>query len=252
MKIKYYALPIAAIVALMAIGEPIRAALIDDQIVISAGDTYVFKTFLKNDDILIASDNGIVTLTGVVAGTARKLLAEMTVAALQGVRKVDNRLTVNGTELSANSDARINEKVEVALALHRSLGESQIEVSVENGVVTLRGIVSDQAKKDLATSFGEDVEGVKIVNNEMMVSSTWKASYNKDWIYIDDASITAQVGYVLLSQRSTGFLRARVETSNGVVTLHGKVKNPSERTLATLLANDIYGVVSVRNWLIVE
>ncbi len=253
MKVKYSVALMAAMVVLMAIGAPLRAASVTDaQIVSSAKDTYVFKTFLKDDAIKVESKDGVVTLTGVVANSARKLLAEMTVTVLPGVKSVDNRLTVKGAEPTANSDAWIKEKVETTLALHRSVNDSQIEVSVKDGIVTLKGIANNQAKKELATAYAEDVEGVKSVKNEMTVSSTWKATYNKAADYIDDASITAQVRYALLTHRSTSVLKTKVETKNGVVTLSGEAKSPAERTLATLLANDINGVQAVINLMTIK
>jgi len=252
MKAKHGVVLMAAMVALMTIVAPVRASVTDDQIVSSAKDTYVFKTFLKSDDIKIESKDGVVTLTGVVANSARKLLAEMTVVALPGVKNVDNRMTVKGAEPTANSDAWIKEKVETTLALHRSVHDSKIEVSVKDGIVTLKGIAANEAKKELATAYAEDVEGIKNVKNEMTVSSSWKVTYDKSADYIDDASITAQVRYALLSHRSTSVLKTKVETKNGVVTLSGKAKNAAERTLATLLANDINGVQAVINLMTIE
>jgi len=252
MKVKYYVALMTAMVALMAIGTPLRASVTDDQIVSSAQNTYVFKTYLKNDDIKIESKDGVVTLTGVVANSSLILLAEWTVAALPGVKKVDNRLTVKGAEPTANSDAWIKDKVETTLALHRSVGDSRIEVSVFDGIVTLKGIAANQAKKELATAYTEDVEGVRNVNNEMTVSSSYKATDNKTEAYVDDASITAQVKYTLLSHRSTSALKAKVETNNGVVTLSGKANNRAERALATLIANDVVGVKAVINLMTIE
>jgi len=64
---------------------------------------------------------------------------------------------------------------------------------------------------------------------------------------IDDASITAQVKASLLSHRSTGVLRTKVETTDGVVTLGGQARNDAEKDLVTKLATDINGVKSVVN-----
>lgn len=253
MKVKGYVAVMAAMVALMAIGAPLRAeVLTDDQIVSSAKNTYIFKTYLKDDDIKIDSKDGVVILTGVVINSTHKLWAEMTIAGLPGVIKVDNRLTVKGAEPTENSDAWIKEKVVTALALHRSVGDSRIEVSVFDGIVTLKGIAANQAKKELATAYTEDVEGVLNVNNEMTVSSSYKATYNKAAEYADDASITAQVKYALLTHRSTSAIKTKVETKNGVVTLSGKAHNRAEKALATLLANDIYGVKAVINLMTIE
>jgi osmotically-inducible protein OsmY len=259
MKVKRYISLMVALVALVAIVMPLRAAVTDAQIVASLKDTYVFKTFLKGDDVKIQSNDGVVTLTGVVSSSSRKLLADMTAAVDPGVRKVDNQLTVKGAEPAPNSDAGIKDRVETTLALHRSVNDSQIEVSVKDGKVTLSGYASSQAKKELATEYTKDLDGVKDVDNQMTVSgsgktvtSSAKNGYNKSEGFIDDASITAQVKYALLSHRGTSVLKTSVDTKNGVVTVSGKAKNAAEKTLVSKLVNDIKGVKSVNNQMTIE
>ena len=72
------------------------AAKIDNQIESAAKNSYVFKIYLKGDDIQIHSQDGVVTLTGIVAEEPHLLLAADTVADLPGVKSVDNRLEVKG------------------------------------------------------------------------------------------------------------------------------------------------------------
>lgn len=69
---------------------------------------------------------------------------------------------------SAASDGWIHFKVRGALATTDDLRDSTINVDVENGVVTLRGSVGSQAKKDQAAKVAR-VEGVKSVNNRLEV-----------------------------------------------------------------------------------
>ena len=69
---------------------------------------------------------------------------------------------------------------------------------------------------------------------------------------IDDASVTAQVKTALLTHRSTGALKTKVETRNGEVTLTGIAKNDAEKALVTKLVTDIQGVASVKNQMTVE
>jgi osmotically-inducible protein OsmY len=56
----------------------------------------------------------------------------------------------------------------------------------------------------------------------------------------------------LLYHRSTSGLKTKVETKNGVVTLHGKAKNAAEKDLATKFAKDVNGVKSVENLMTIE
>ena len=80
-----------AAVVLLVFSVPVQASKVDDQIISSAKNSYVFKNYLKNDDIKIQSKDGAVTLTGTVSEESHKTLARETVAGLPGVKTVDKR-----------------------------------------------------------------------------------------------------------------------------------------------------------------
>ena len=251
MKVMYRVALMVAAVALLAISVPVHASTMDDRIESTARDSYVFKTYLKADDIKIQSRDGVVTLTGIVAEEYHKSLAQETVAGLPGVETVDNRLEVKGAPPTANSDEWLRDKVKVTLLFHRSVSSFTTEVNVKDGIVTLQGEATSQAQKDLTTEYAKDVEGVKDVNNEMTVTETSKKTQTVGE-KIDDASITAQVKMTLLYHRSTSALNTKVETKRGVVTLSGKASNTAELDLATKLANDVNGVKGVKNRMAIE
>lgn len=247
MKTTYFAALMAVLVALSVTSEPLHASTKDDRIESSAKQSYVFKTYLKGDEIKINSKDGVVTLTGTVSEESHKSLAERTVAALQGVKKVDNKLEVKGERPADNSDAWVLAKVKAALLFHKNVSAIQTEVDVKDGIVTLRGEAASDAQKDLTTEYVKDVEGVKDVRNEMNVSGTPKGTTDSLGEMIDDASITASVKSALLLQRSTSALHTKVNTNNGVVTLSGRAKNAAEKDLVTKLVSDIKGVKNVKN-----
>ena len=142
----------------------------DDRIESSARKSYVFKTYLNGDDIKIQSMDGVVTLTGTVSEESHKSLAQGTMAGLPGVKSVVNRLGVKGASPTANSDAWLSEKVKATLVFHRSVNAGNTNIYVKDGIVTLRGNAISQAQKELTTEYAKDVEGVKDVKNEMIVS----------------------------------------------------------------------------------
>ena len=230
---------------------PVYASKMDDRIESSAKTSYVFKTYLKGDDIKIQSKDGVVTLTGSVSEESHRSLAQETVAGLPGVKTVDNRLEVKGERPAENSDAWLMMKVKTTLLFHRSVSGLKTEVSVKDGVVTLQGEATSPAQRDLTTEYVKDVDGVKDVKNEMTVAKTSMKTQTVSG-KIDDASITAQVKMTLLYHRSTSALNTSVTTKKGVVTLSGKAKNAGERDLATKLANDVNGVKSVTNLMTIE
>jgi osmotically-inducible protein OsmY len=233
-------------VALLAISSvPVFASKTDSRIEKTAKSSYVFVTYLKGDDIKILSKDGAVTLTGIVSEESHKTLAQETVAGLAGVKSVDNRLEIKGTPLDPKSDAWLTTKVKTTLLFHQNVSGAT-EVNVKDGTVTLRGTADNQAQKDLTTEYAKDVEGVKDVLNEMVVSNTSKKSRTVG-DKIDDASITALVKSTLLYHRSTSALNTKVETKRGVVTLSGMAGNAAELKLATKLASDVHGVKSVKN-----
>ncbi len=252
MKTIYSAALITAVFSLLVISVPLYASETDDRIESSAGKSYVFKTYLKDDDIKVRSKDGVVTLTGSVSEESHKSRAEETVAGLPGVKSVENKLEVKGTPPAKNSDAWLSTKVKFTLLFHRSVSAARTEVDVKEGTVTLRGEATSLAQKELTTEYAKDVEGVKGVKNEMTVLKTGEKTHRTAGEEIDDASITAQVKMALLFHRSTSALTTTVTTKGGVVTVGGKAKNTAEKDLVSKLASDIHGVKSVDNRMTIE
>jgi len=251
MKTIYSVALMVAAAALLVIDVPAYASKTDDRIESSAKKSYVFKTYLKDDDIKIQSKDGVVSLTGTVSGESHKSLAQETVASLPGVKSVDNRLEIKGERPAEKSDAWITTKVKTILLFHQNVS-GMTEVNTTDGIVTLKGDATSQAQKDLTTEYAKDIEGVKDVKNEMTISKTSKKTPRTTGDKIDDASITAQVKMTLLYHRSTSALNTSVTTKRGVVTLSGKAKNAAERDLAAKFAKDVNGVKSVKNQMTIE
>ena len=246
-------------IALLVTSGPVQASKTDDRIEASAKESYVFKTYLKDDAIKVKSKDGAVTLTGTVAEESHKALAGETVASLPEVKSVDNKLEVKGAP-AEKSDAWLTTKVKTTLLFHRHVS-ALTKVETKDGIVTLQGEAPNQAQKDLTTEYAKDIEGVKDVKNEMTVAKDEKmdkaaaktaATARSVGDKIDDASITALVKTSLLYHRSTSGLKTSVTTKDGVVTLTGKAKNAAEVALATKFANDVNGVKSVNNKMTVE
>ncbi len=247
MKVSYkLALVTAAVVSFANVS--VRATETDDRIESAFTKSFVYKTYLKDEQIKINSKDGVVTLTGAVWNDTHKPMAQDTVEALPGVKSVDNRIEVKGENApAANSDSWISAKVTSALLFHRNVSAHATEVTVKDGNVTLKGEAANLASKELTTEYAKDVEGVKGVNNEMTVAATPAKPSETMGASIDDASITAQVKMSLVAHRSTSVMKTKVTTVEGVVTLGGTVKNTAEKDLVTKLVSDVEGVKTVVN-----
>ena len=231
---------------------PLRASETDSRIESAFKKTYVYKTYLKDEHIKISSKDGAVTLSGSVFNDTHKPMAQDVAEALPGVKSVDNRIEYTGDRAAENSDTWISMKVKTALLFHSNVNAHKTEVYVKDGIVTLKGEASSPAQRDLTTEFTKDVAGVKDVKNEMTVAAKPEKPRETMGENIDDASITAQVKATLLSHRSTGVLRTKVETNDGVVTLGGQARNAAEKDLVAKLVEDVHGVKSVVNNMTIE
>jgi osmotically-inducible protein OsmY len=235
-----------ALIIAMGASFSARATGTDDQIETAAKNSYTFKHYLKHDDVKVHSKDGSVMLTGSVKWGSHKMLAEETVAELPGVTGVDNEIKVKGTEPAENSDAWIFTKVKTMLLFHSNV-TAKTDVTVKDGIVTLRGKADNAAERDLTTEYVKDVEGVKDVHNNMTVTGSTDTTMRKIGQNIDDATITAEVKMTLWDHSSTSATGTKVTTNGGVVTLTGHADNAAEKDLATELVSHIDGVKNVVN-----
>lgn len=236
-----------SIIILVSCGA-MKANQAGNQIESSAKKSYVFMTYLKDDDIKIQTANdSVVTLSGTVSQWSHRSLAEETVAGLPGVKRVNNLLESKSGQPAENSDAWIGMNVKTVLMFHRNVSGINTIVDVKDGTVTLNGQAISEAQKELTTEYTRDVDGVKKVKNDMIVEKSGMSTIEKVGETIDDVSITAQVKIALLFHRSTNVLKVKVVTKNGIVTVSGIAKNGAEKDLVTKLVQNIDGVKSLNN-----
>ncbi|HBL19405.1 MAG TPA: transporter, partial [Alteromonas mediterranea] len=134
--------------------------------------TLLFNGNLDSFDINTDVKNGNVVLTGKVENSVDKKLAEELVANIDGVTSVDNKLTVvadndmhsdmsddmeEGVEegTSELTDAKIATVIKTRLLMDTDISGFDIDVDVENGVVTLTGEVDSDAERDLAVEIAK-------------------------------------------------------------------------------------------------
>jgi len=216
----------------------------DSKIEDAAKASYNYRTVLQGN-VSVKSNDGVVTLTGTVQDKDDKALAEDTVENLPGVVSVDNQIVVT-SDVPEHSDAWIAMKVRGELLVKANVSATATKVDVKDGVVTLSGTAQNRAQKDLTEVYAKDIDNVKAVQNDMVIQSPSGSDVSAGEV-IDDASITSQVKYALLSHRSTSAISTKVTTDNGVVNISGVADTDAEKSLVTKLAEDTRGVRSVVN-----
>lgn len=207
--------------------------------------SYNFRTVLA-DQVKVESTDGVVTLTGTVQDNDDKALAEDTANNVPGVVSVKNDVVVKST-YPEHSDAWIAMKIRGTLLVKGNVSATTTTVDVKDGAVTLGGTADTQAQKELTEVYAKEVDNVKSVTNDITVNDKPAATGDTMGEKIDDASITSQVKYALLTHRATSALKTKVTTTDGAVTITGEASSSDEEALVTKLAEDVRGAKSVTN-----
>jgi hyperosmotically inducible protein len=224
----------------------------DRKIEDAAKASYNYRTVLE-DAVKVKASDGVVTLTGTVRDNDDKVLAADTVESLPGVTAVKNEIVVKNAN-PEHSDTWIALKIRSTLLTHANVSAADTQVTVNEGVVTLTGKVSNLAQKDLTEAYAKDIDNVKSIKNELTVVAPAVSAADTHTMSdtMDDASITSQVKYALVSHRSTSALKTKVTTKDGVVAVSGEAASAAEKSLVTKLAEGVRGVKSVTNTMVVK
>lgn len=243
-----------ALAADKSLEQSIAEARLEGQI----GTAILLNRHLSAFEIDIDVEGDTAILTGTVDESVDKDLAERVAKNAKGITKVDNRIAVDAAakmrERGTDNDRDFDEAVEDAsttasvksrLLWNDTTDGLDIEVDTMNRRVTLTGDATTQAEKDLATRLALGTDGVRSVDNKIMVKpSTSPNPANADE-RISDSWITAKVKSSLLVSKNVDGLDLTVETKDGLVTLGGGASSIAERDLAVEIAKDVKGVKSV-------
>lgn len=132
-------------------------------------------------DIDVESREGVVTLRGHARSAEAKELAGRLTENTEGVRGVNNHLSVSESDSNAArvqqatddtgqaiSDAWITSKVKSSYLYDRQLDGLEITVKTEDGVVHLSGTVLSSAEKELAIETARNIRGVRGVEADAL------------------------------------------------------------------------------------
>jgi hyperosmotically inducible protein len=134
------------------------------------------KGRLMNDRLInaaqigVETQEGIVSLYGIVPSVDQKRRAEVLTRQTIGVRQVVNVLQVNQvTPPLMPSDAMITATVKEKLTTDRFANLARVHVDTNDGVVYLNGVVPSNDHKFRAEQVTRDVKGVNQVVNNLQV-----------------------------------------------------------------------------------
>lgn len=144
-------------------------------------------------------------------------------------------------------DGAISTRIDAKLTTDPQINPFNIDVDVIDGVVTLRGEVTDPSAREEAEKLARDTPGVQRVINDIEIGGSRTGGER-----MSDAWISTKVKSKLTADPQLNSLNIDVDVREGVVILSGKVKDQANRRHAEELAADTEGVVSVKNELTIR
>ena len=139
------------------------------------------------------------------------------------------------------SDAGITAKITAKFAADPEINPFNIDVDTLDGVVRLSGTVEDDATRREAVKLANQTDGVRRVVNDVTIGHETFGER------LDDAVITSRIEAKLTADDHLNPLNIDVDTSEGVVTLSGRVASQANRERAERIARDTKGVERVVN-----
>lgn len=173
----------------------------------------------------VTTTEGVVTLSGTASNLLERDRAVKVTETVKGVRSIVNRLEVRAVE---RSDAEIRKDVRRALALDPATDTYEVDVQVQDAVVTLTGSVESWSEKLLAAQVAKGVKGVRDVKNEIDYSYSENRS---------DQDIKADIEGRLEMDPYIDEGLIDVTVSAGAVTLRGTVGSLAEKRYAVTKAH---------------
>jgi osmotically-inducible protein OsmY len=198
----------------------------------------------------VTCNEGAVTLTGVVGSWAELQEAGILAAEVQGVRSLDNKLTLEFTGVRSDDD--IKKDVESVLDLDVYLNGLPITASVKNGVVTLSGSVGSYFERDRADTEVRYISHLMGVNNQLKVEGKENLGVRiAASMSVSDKELAKRVTSVLTIDSRVDPSKITVTAASGHVTLAGSVPFGYQKRIAEEDARTTMGTAWVTNELLV-
>ena len=171
-------------------------------------------------------------------------LAVAAAAALAGCVQHDHGVTITAPSVPPSAtqvlkDGLLAAKVRAEVVAVDVDAATHLGVHVQDGDVTLRGVVRTEAERSKIDVAVRKVDGVKALHDDIHINP--KASSFSG----GDFALAAHATATLAAQTGINAANIRVSAQNGVVTLTGSVPSPSIKTTAVESVEHLSGVKRV-------
>jgi hyperosmotically inducible periplasmic protein len=136
---------------------------------------------------------------------------------------------------SMMDDSILSTKVKSKMIGDEFVKARYIDVDVLNGVVYLIGVVKSASQKRMAADLARSVEGVRHVENQLVVGKTTIGQS------LNDTMLTSKIRAKLLQDPDIRSTNIDVDTNNNIVTLTGIVSTHNEKNRVLYVVQQVTG-----------
>lgn len=197
---------------------------------------------VRETEIGVEVDNGVVTLTGTVDSYAKKIAAKEAAHRVCGVLDVADDVVVKLPGSLRRTDTEIAHAVREALEWNAFVPDTRIRSTVGDGWVSLEGEVSTLREKEDAEAAVRSLAGVRAVNNRLTVMP----------VKADPARLRQSIEEALERRAEREAEKIHVSVENGTVTLEGRVRTWPEKKAVLGTVSHAPGVRQLRDRLSVN
>lgn len=200
-----------------------------------------WDTRVKDTEVGVEVDGGIVTLTGTVGSWAKRHAAQVAAHRVAGVLDVANDIEVRVSRSGLN-DTDIARAVRHALEWNVFVPDQRIRSTVSDGVVTLEGEVDCGSEREDAERAVRDLAGVRSVLNRLEVRVQ----------PIEPKAVRHAIEQALERQAEREGKSLDIQVRDGRVSISGVVRSWKEREAVLGAARGTAGVRNVDNHLRID
>jgi len=199
---------------------------------------------LEIRDLDVDVMDGRLTMRGSVPSYNSMRAAEESAYVIPGINQVDNDLVISyPNDITVPTDEDIRSTVATSLKWNNNLQSNKVEVSVNDGVVTLTGGFDKFWKKRLAEDIAYSTTGVIAVENKIKIKPKEE---------VIDEIIARDIHAALDRNYQVDVNSIEVKVESGIVTLSGEVPDFNAARAAEISAQHTNGVSEVRSHVVIK